>query len=560
MPVNSAQRLRLFYTSFLILLAIAFYPGIGQARAQEMLYDVKPKLGPNGAITALVITLSLDADADGITEFDLPRRWADSDNLWQYIQNIDVTGGEHAMAPDDPARLIIHSQPHASLKIAYEIHSAIAGLPDFTASHPFKPWITPDWFYIAGETAFIIPLERDDLSIQFQWSGPKTIEFASDLQHHDGHIADLDSVSASTLIGGRDLRITTKGALRLATLGHYSFSDEALLDQAGPIIAAQRAFWGEDVDQPYLITNAPLAADDFTTAFTGTGKGDGFALSMTQNVTVEDVRWLLAHEAFHSWNPIKLGGFVGGGRENPLAAFWFSEGFTDYYARHLLLQAGLFTPSDFAASWNDLLQVYANLFQDLKAHGDSHDLHRLPYLQGAVLAVRWNKALQDISKGRVNLDDILKLQYAIAPDSQDPNAAVLFERIAGLFGLDIQDDLRRHIDERSEIALAADSFGPCYIVTTTDRPVFDYGFDTTATRNAQMVLKGVREGGPAYKAGLRNGMTLLEKKAGKSGYSDQDYVWQVRDLDGQVKTVSYLPAGNETYRVQSLSPRAGCGA
>ncbi|MGL1562936.1 hypothetical protein ACSTHQ_00210, partial [Vibrio parahaemolyticus] len=61
---------------------------------------------------------------------------------------------------------------------------------------------------------------------------------------------------------------------------------------------------------------------------------------------------------FHTWNPWRLGRMAGAPAER--ADYWFSEGFTDFYARRLLLRSGVFSLEEFAADWNDALRAYAN--------------------------------------------------------------------------------------------------------------------------------------------------------------------------------------------------------
>ena len=41
------------------------------------------------------------------------------------------------------------------------------------------------------------------------------------------------------------------------------------------------------------------------------------------------------------------------------AHYWFSEGFTDYYARALMVRAGVISTTEFVAQWNEMLAAYA---------------------------------------------------------------------------------------------------------------------------------------------------------------------------------------------------------
>ena len=88
----------------------------------------------------------------------------------------------------------------------------------------------------------------------------------------------------------------------------------------------------------------------------GNGRISGFAIRLSPTVDAGELAFLFAHENFHTWNPTLLGG---GGPDSGVD-LWFSEGFTDYYARTLLLRSGLISPEqfdslflyDFASLWS----------------------------------------------------------------------------------------------------------------------------------------------------------------------------------------------------------------
>jgi predicted metalloprotease with PDZ domain len=102
---------------------------------------------------------------------------------------------------------------------------------------------------------------------------------------------------------------------------------------------------------------------------------------------------LFARELFHAWNPQRLGGFeeVGGVEDERL--YWFSEGFTDYYASLLLLRAGLISLDDYLARYNSSIKDYyaspvrlltaAEMVQKRRTNGDAE---RLFYQWGCLLA------------------------------------------------------------------------------------------------------------------------------------------------------------------------------
>jgi predicted metalloprotease with PDZ domain len=261
----------------------------------------------------------------------------------------------------------------------------------------------------------------------------------------------------------------------------------------------------------------------------------------------------LAHEHFHTWNPLQLGGFD---RERPVLGYWFSEGFTDFYARRLLVRSGLLTPQAFADVWNYTLLGYDGSplnrtpNRDLTEWGPNSSL---PYLRGALLAAVWDQRLRDASSGQINLDSVVKRVRALeAARPGASTATALFRQAMAESGLDVSGDLERYIEKGELISLPSDVFGPCVRIVSRVQPTFDRGFDAEATEAAAMKLTGVREDGPAYAAGLRNGEQLLERLGGRTGDATTDYVWRVRGIDGRERVVSYKPVGSGTITVQRL--------
>ncbi|HLM66862.1 MAG TPA: hypothetical protein VK358_05000, partial [Longimicrobium sp.] len=119
------------------------------------------------------------------------------------------------------------------------------------------------------------------------------------------------------------------------------------------------------------------------------------------------------------------------------------------------------------------------------------------------------------------------------------------------FGVDVSDEVARHVDRGEPVLLPGDLFGPCAAVETFRQPEFDRGFDLKATEAAGGVLAGVDSAHPAYAAGLRDGMRLIRREAGTPGDATVEYVYRVDD-GGTERVIRYLPAGRGTITVQRV--------
>jgi predicted metalloprotease with PDZ domain len=324
-------------------------------------YTLAPEM-KDGAITALEVTAQFRADPSGTTVFDWTDGWAGEARLGQWARDLTVEGAQAATLAPHGGR-VIHAAPGTSIVVRYRVVSAFTADPNASDVRQPMPVVRPTWFYGVGEALFATPSGHGDAPATFAWKGPADVKFASDLEH-DGARAGMatktvDGIIESIVIGGRDLKVANSNAggapLRVATLGSYAFDVPRFDALAASIVTTERGFWRTKNEQPFLITMVPLVSAPGHISYSGTGRSDAFALWMDASADMSNLAWLLAHEYFHTWNYRQLGELG----DDEAMSYWLSEGFTDFYARRLLLRAGLITPAVFASSWNETLADYA---------------------------------------------------------------------------------------------------------------------------------------------------------------------------------------------------------
>lgn len=534
---------------------------LGAAPVREVVdYTLAPELR-DGAITALVVTVRFRVDRSGTTIFDWSDSWAGEEKLSRWTRDLTVGGAQTTTAAPHGGR-IIHAAPGTSIVVRYRVVSAFAADPTVADSKQFKPVVRPTWFYAVGEALFGTPSGRGDEPARFAWAGPPEIAFASDLEHNRARpgkrTKTVDDVVESIVVGGRDLRVTSLCAggapLRVATIGRYAFDVPGFETLATNIVATERRFWRSDDDRPFLITMTPVASASGKISYSGTGRSDAFALWMDTSADMSNLSWLLAHEYFHTWNYRRLGE-IGEGDSEPFS-YWMSEGFTDFYARRLLLRAGLITPGAFASSWNGMLAAYARstyrTAPEAKAAADfwrNQDAEKLLYQRGAMLAALWDARLREAGHG--NLDAVLRDQRRQrARATTAPSLTGLFTTTAAVHGLDVKPDVARYIERGEILALPPGTFGRCATVAKITRPVFERGYNADATAKAGVVT-GLDPKSSAYDAGLRDGMRLLRRSAGVPGDARVDYALVVIDR-GMERTITFHPAGQTTETLQQI--------
>jgi predicted metalloprotease with PDZ domain len=544
------------------LAALPALLALGAAHAAPDLtvsYELAPEM-QGDTITALDVTIRLRADRSGTTTLDWADSWAGEHKLGQWARDISIEGAT-SVTPAPHGGRIVRSAPRAPLVMRYRVVSAYAADPSVDDSEQARPVVRPGWFYSVGEVLYALPVGRDDAPARFTWTGPKEIRFASDTEHAtglSGHPRKVDDILESIAIGGRDLSVATvtlNGApVRVAHIGSFGFDIHTFERTAQQVVAVERDFWRETSAGPFLITAIPLTPKPGRMSYGGTGRSDAFATWIDHDAELPGLTWLLAHEYFHSWNARQLGSFP----EKEAEAYWMSEGFTDFYARRLMLRAGLWTPEKFAADWNEMLRAYAsssfrttgNVEAATQFWTGGRDAEKIPYQRGAMLAALWDRQLQARHMG--DLDTVLRAQRDRArAASKEPDLTTAFVAEIGRARLDVRPDVDRYLIKGEPLLLPENAFGACARLATADVPVFERGWDSNATAKADNVFVGVDPSSNAYAAGLRDGMKFLRRLAGEPGNSAVDYVLEVED-GATKRSVTFRPAGRQTIRTQQI--------
>lgn len=521
-------------------------PALAASRPASVDYVVSPVM-KDGDLTALEITATFKADADGETHLSLPNNWMGRSGIWRNLTDLSVEGAD-SVVEDTPKARIIRSRPGRKLTLRYRVADTLKREPVQSDSYPSEPWVRPSWFYVDGVSALITVDDRENGPVTFRWGKgwPKDFKLASNLEDAAGW---NDHLGHSVLIGGRDVRVLRSGPVRLAVRGAYGFDEAELVRTLEVILRAERGFFGDDAEAPYLVTAQSLKAESGA-SFHGTGKHQAFAMATTPNMTLADMRVLLAHEIFHAWNPQRLGEPIGP------AGYWFSEGFTDFYARRLMIREGLIGPADFVAAWNESLRAYGTSpviampgKEAAEKFWTDPNADQLAYQRGALLAATWDLKLRQNGS---SLDAVLHAQAKARKQQPKVKLIQAFVDAAKGQGLDVTADIERHIEEGRPIRLPADAFLPCARIEDVSGPIFDLGFEPAVDDAGVMTITRLRKGSPAELAGLRDGMVIVEKRSGTSGDPSKPYELAVREKEGPVATISFLPRGDRAHDYQRL--------
>ncbi len=545
----------------LLLLGIGCQPSTAADTAPGRL-SYAASLVPAGNGMRLDVELSFPGGDAGRTRLYLPSHFSGQRALYENVHNLRAASPGAALADtDQPDVKTVTFPPGQDVRVRYEIAPDPQGASGQPGAY-FRPALSAQEFHGIGTTLWAYPAQyHKTVSVSLHWTLPLGWTFCDSLgagQTDQAFTGTLEQFLASAYLAG-DYRLRTLRAagqpITLALRGKWKSSDDALASVSARIVEAEREFW-DDRDFPsFLVAVVP-------TEPAGDGGSDaGVELTHTVLLFGDKSRaldfsfqYVLAHELFHTWNADAI-------RTEGL--YWFSEGFTDYYARLLLLRAGLISTDEYARDVNRVLREYAQSPArsrpgDEAARGfyAGSDLSRLPYQQGMLLAARWNVQIRAATGGKSSLDDAMRdlRRTARANDAPvtAPDIAGAVSRYASQ--ADPLGDVRRVVTGGGTLSPEPGALGPGWALRTVGVAPFEAGFDARATLDAR-VVSGVKPKSRAFGAGLRDGQEVLGCTAWTPGDANGRIALTVRDAEGS-RDIEWTPAGDPIPTPQFVRAKA----
>lgn len=538
------------------MIQIALTAGVllAQDPATPITYAVT--IADTGDRPTVSVELRLTGEEDGTTRLRIPAFWGGQDELWNVIGGLTVDGGEVSETDDPGFRDIVHA-PGEALTVRYSVIPDRTGAPNAAGRDYYRPYIEPDFIHLIGHTVFIIPDIDSDTPISLRIDYPEGWVFASDLEHGD---LTLHTLTTSVTVAG-DYRIETRSVgganVRVAQRGNTGIPDDVFAERIETAILANLDYW-QAGGEPYLVTVLPLEAEPGHISIGGTNLGDSFAMFVTAGPDLSTLTRILAHEHTHSWVPDRLGGALHGDQYDEAEGYWFSEGFTDFLTTRAGVRGGSFDAATAIAHLNEVMaQDAASPWRDApnsvirEQFWTDAQAQRLPYHRGELFAALVDHEIRTATNGAQDLDDVIAAMAETRDDGPAP--ARFADVVLATTGVAVSGLVERHIVNGEPIFLAADTFGACGRVETSDEAVFVYGMTGSRNEAGQFVIETVDESGPAWPAGFRPGMVILERLEGSVGDASVDSVLRVENGDG-IQDLRYRPTNGEIRRVQRIVP------
>jgi predicted metalloprotease with PDZ domain len=321
---------------------------------------------------------------------------------------------------------------------------------------------------------------------------------------------------------------------------------KAVLANIESVVSLQREWFGHFDWPNYTIT---LSARPGIRA--GTCVENGFVCFVRPDVSHDALLLLLSHEMFHNWLPLRIRVEDPGAKDRWMWE-WFDEGFAEYFARLVLLDAGLMDRAAFVEHFNEDLRniadspvravTYAEVKVDI-AEGKFTSHHkRLSYYRGALMALDWDHRIRESSNGEQSLAKVIHDLHALATLADGKLTIAQFDKAFGPFGIAAGEHRLSYVRDGNPIVPDPESLGPDHRLLHVDLPTLDFGFDSGASDAAGHIV-GLAPGGPADRAGIRDGMQLVSRESSGRLYDGTLRVTVVVVKDGVKSSISYPPLG-----------------
>jgi predicted metalloprotease with PDZ domain len=233
-----------------------------------------------------------------------------------------------------------------------------------------------------------------------------------------------------------------------------NFSDSNIFATLKKTISTQREFWGDNSFDYYTVIMSPTvsrADSGFRGhSMTGSSVKNGFLIQSSNNPfnNWNNLRNIFNHEMMHDWigRKIKM--------KHEELNYWFSEGFTDYYAYKNRLRNGDITFTE----WKDLFnkEVFKAHYKNPEKNKPnyilkdefwkSRNIEKLPYRRGAMFAFWLDNQIFLKSNSAKSLDDVMRELYGICAKENKLFTDELFlELVQKYIGRDISYFFQKHM-------------------------------------------------------------------------------------------------------------------
>ncbi|MES2557950.1 MAG: M1 family aminopeptidase [Bacteroidota bacterium] len=414
-----------FALTFLLSLSTLFS---GAITAVNYRVNYSKNMVKSGLTITVTTTLSKQADS---TYFHYSNTVWGEDHLFQCLTDLKGAGKGYRfkMVPDSN-RIVVYHPKTTTVSFSYTVRQDYQGdSPNIFA----RPRLQPTFFHVLGQSLFAMPEtvfesgeEDPEMEATIDWIGfPKEFVIHNMLgsqEMHQSFKGKLWTEFYNTLFVGGDYRIRSfehhTKKVYFAIRGSWTtYKDDQLLALFQRTLITQRDFWNDQDFDYYTVIMTPTLSSTDSSSYPGQSVNgsrihNGFMIQSTNNPFNDPgtIKYIFNHEMMHDW----IGGKITMAHEE--LNYWFSEGFTDYYAYKNQLRNGAMTATEWISKFNeDVLKAhYENPERNQPNYRIKDDfwanynIEKLPYRRGALFAFWLDQQLLVSSNGKTSLDDFMR--------------------------------------------------------------------------------------------------------------------------------------------------------
>jgi predicted metalloprotease with PDZ domain len=401
-------------------------PALGQSQVNYKVFYTDD-LPANGL--KVQISRQSQHEADSTCFFYANKVWGEA-NLSKCVHFMQAENpGYKFRIVADSNRIIAYHPRSKNVSFYYRIRQ---DYPGDSVNIFFHPRVQAKFFHILGESLFMVPEELFDnhvnnpvVSANIEWADfPHGYvihnSFGSNQKRQVLNVDLWRELYHSLFIGG-DYRIYQFQCfgkpVYFATRGDWQFfKDEKVFGILKNAIATQRTFWDDKNVNYYTVIMTPTVSDADTSdkrqSISGTSIKQGFFIQSSNNPNNgwDDLKYLFNHELMHDW----IGGKIKMSQEE--LDYWFSEGFTDYYAYKNRLRDGDIGFKEWLDDFNNnvLASNYKNPERNQpnasikQNYWDNRNFKKIPYKRGAIFAFWLDNQILIASNYTRSLDDLMR--------------------------------------------------------------------------------------------------------------------------------------------------------
>lgn len=292
----------------------------------------------------------------------------------------------------------------------------------------------------------------------------------------------------------------------------------------------------------------------------GNGIENGLSLAIGKSYDLRHVShllWLVGHELLH----LVLRPDVAWAADEK-QIYWYSEGFTNFINRSVLLDAGLISLDEYVSDINRVLGALASSslrnLPNATIAGDfwnNAEARNMPYLRGDIAALLIDDRMRTTG-GRVwAMAEEWQLQARAGNRMSEEE---MFAEISSRLGVEASPAVVGFLKDGRNLRLPKTLMSPCLRVRQVPTYRYDLGFDLQATQRNGVIV-GVKPKSAAAKAGLRDGLAPSAMGSSRANDVTSEVKIVVKTDEGD-REIRYLPRSRDgsDHQVFSVRDRKAC--